>query len=53
MTFAGSINLRLMTPSSDEIDALYPLIAEKIEYAKDYQLRDLSYQQRCSVSGWG
>jgi microcin C transport system substrate-binding protein len=35
-TFAGSINLRLMTPSSDEIDALYPLIAEKIEYAKDF-----------------
>jgi hypothetical protein len=27
--FAGSINLRLMTPSRDEIDALYPLIAEK------------------------
>ena len=26
----------LMVPSHDEIDALYPLIAEKIEYAKDF-----------------
>ena len=26
----------LMTGSADEIDALYPLIAEKIEYAKDF-----------------
>ena len=26
----------LMTPSDDEIDVLYPLIAEKIEYARDF-----------------
>ena len=26
----------LMVPSSDEIDAYYPLIAEKVEYAKDF-----------------
>lgn len=35
---AGSDQLydTLMTPSDDEIDVLYPLIAEKIEYSKDY-----------------
>ncbi|CCK80737.1 extracellular solute-binding protein [Desulfobacula toluolica] len=35
---AGSEQLydTLMTPSDDEIDVLYPLIAEKIEYSKDY-----------------
>ena len=32
----GSFYDTLMTSSSDEIDALYPLIAERIEYAKDF-----------------
>lgn len=27
---------RLMTPSRDEVDVYYPLIAEKVEYAKDH-----------------
>jgi microcin C transport system substrate-binding protein len=35
---AGASNFydALMTPSLDEVDAYYPLIAEKIEYASDY-----------------
>ena len=34
--FMGSFYDTLMTSSTDEIDALYPLIAERIEYAKDF-----------------
>ena len=32
----GNFYDTLMAPSADEIDALYPLIAERIEYAKDF-----------------
>lgn len=32
----GNFYAALMSSSADEIDALYPLIAEKIEYAKDF-----------------
>ena len=34
--FAVNVNESMMRLSADEIDALYPLIAEKIEYAKDF-----------------
>ena len=35
-SFTGRFHDTLMVPSDDEIDTFYPLIAEKIEYAKDF-----------------